>query len=234
MSRLSRPRGGRGRRRERRGLGPGRAGRAHPHRRDKWSDHGADQGSGDRPHRPRGGDGSVWATDPYQGTLWRIDPGTRVFQRTIDVGAGADSVAFGSGSAWVANSLQGTLSRVDAATNRVVRTIPLGSTPRAVALGEGLVWVAVAGEGTVGAARPQVGQTVQALPATICGPLVSGSEPAKFIVVSDLPLRGGPRFVGPQMSAAILHVLRAHSFAPAATRSASSPATTRRRRGTLR
>jgi DNA-binding SARP family transcriptional activator/ABC-type branched-subunit amino acid transport system substrate-binding protein/DNA-binding beta-propeller fold protein YncE len=158
------------------------------------------------------GDGSVWATDPYQGTLWRIDPGTRVFQRTIDVGAGADSVAFGSGSAWVANSLQGTLRRVNAATNRVVLTIPLGSTPRAVALGEGLVWVTVAGEGTVGAARPQVGQTVQALPATICGPLVSGSESAKFIVVSDLPLRGGPRFVGPQMGAAILHVLRAHSF----------------------
>ena len=158
------------------------------------------------------GGGSVWATDPYQGTLWRIDPGTHVAERTIDVGAGADSVAFGLGSVWIANSVQGTLSRVDPATNRVLRTIPLGSTPRAVAVGEGRVWVAVAGERSLTAARPQVGQTVQALPATICGPVVSGAEPARFIVVSDLPLRGGPRFVTPQMSAAILHVLRTHSF----------------------
>jgi DNA-binding SARP family transcriptional activator/ABC-type branched-subunit amino acid transport system substrate-binding protein/DNA-binding beta-propeller fold protein YncE len=159
------------------------------------------------------GDGSVWATDPYQGTLWRIDPGARAVERTIDVGAGADSVAFGAGAVWVANSLQGTLSQVDPGTNRIRRVIPLGSTPRAVAVGEGLVWIAVAGQGAVAAAaQRQSGQTIRALPATICGPLVSGSEPARFIVVSDLPLRGGPRFVTPQMSAAILHVLRRHAF----------------------
>ena len=158
------------------------------------------------------GGGSVWAPDPYQGTVWRVDLGARAVERTIDVGVGADSVAFGSGAVWVANSLQGTLSRVDPATNRITRVIPLGSTPRAVAVGEGLVWVAVAGERAVAAAQRQSGQTVQSLPATICGPLVSGSEPARFIVASDLPLRGGPRFVTPQMSAAILHVLRAHSF----------------------
>jgi branched-chain amino acid transport system substrate-binding protein len=158
------------------------------------------------------GDRSVWATDPYQGTLWRVDPGSRIVQRTIDVGVGADSVAFGSGAVWVANSLQGTLTSVDPATNHVVRRIPLGNTPRAVAVGDGLVWVAVAGEHALAAAQPQAGESVQALPGSICGDLVSGDEPAKFLVVSDLPLRGGPRFVTPQMSAAVLHVLRAHSF----------------------
>jgi DNA-binding SARP family transcriptional activator/ABC-type branched-subunit amino acid transport system substrate-binding protein/DNA-binding beta-propeller fold protein YncE len=158
------------------------------------------------------GAGSVWATDPYQGTLWRIDPGPPVAQRTIDVGVGADSVAFGSGSVWVANSLQGTLIRVDPATNRVVRRIPLGNTPRAVAVGEGLVWVAVAGEHDVPATRAGRERSVQALPGTICGPVVSGSNPPRFIVVSDLPLRGGERFVTPQMSAAVLHVLRQRSF----------------------
>jgi DNA-binding SARP family transcriptional activator/DNA-binding beta-propeller fold protein YncE/ABC-type branched-subunit amino acid transport system substrate-binding protein len=157
--------------------------------------------------------GSVWATDPYQGTLWRIDrAGRRLVQRTIDVGVGADSVAVGLDSIWVANGLQGTLTRVDPETNRVLRTIPLGNTPRAVAVGAGLVWVAVTGESAVAAARPQAGQTVQALPATICGPVVAGPEPPRFIVVSDLPLRGGPRFVTPQMSAAALHVLRRRSF----------------------
>ena len=124
------------------------------------------------------GDGSLWATDPYEGTLWRIDPGPHV-ERTIDVGAGADSVAFGFGSVWVANSLEGTLSRIDPTSNRVVRTIPLGNTPRAVVVGDGLVWVAVAGAEAVEAARPQSGQTVQPLPQTICGPLVSGTDPAR-------------------------------------------------------
>jgi branched-chain amino acid transport system substrate-binding protein len=157
------------------------------------------------------GGGSVWATDPYQGTLWRIDPGSRVVQRTIDVGVGSDSVAFGLGSVWVANGLQGTLSRVDPATNRVVRTIPLGNTPRAVAVGA-LVWVAVAGERQVAAAGSGPETSVRALPETICGRLVSGSESPRFIVLSDLPLRGGPRFVTPQMSAAILYVLRRRSF----------------------
>jgi YVTN family beta-propeller protein len=158
------------------------------------------------------GDGSLWATDPFEGTLWRIDPGPHVVERTIDVGAGADSVAFGFGGVWVANSLQGTLSRIDPSSNRVVRTVPLGNTPRAVTVGQDLVWVAVAGTESVDATRPPSGQTVKPLPATICGPLVSGTEPARFIVVSDLPLRGGPRFVTPQMSEAILHVLRSHSF----------------------
>jgi branched-chain amino acid transport system substrate-binding protein len=158
------------------------------------------------------GAGSVWATDPYQGTLWRIDPGSHVVERTIDVGVGSDSVAFGAGSVWVTNSLQGTLNRVDPATNRVVRTIPLGNTPRAVAVGEGRVWVAVAGERQLPAAESEPETSVRALPATICGRLLSGSEPPRFIVPSDLPLRGGPRFVTPQMSAAILYVLRRRSF----------------------
>jgi YVTN family beta-propeller protein len=158
------------------------------------------------------GAGSVWATDPYQGTLWRIEPGARSVQRTIDVGVGADAVAFGGGSVWVTNSLQGTLTRIDPATNRVARRISLGNTPRAVAVGEGLVWVAVAGEGARAATHAPSAGSVGALPGTMCGELVSGPEQPRFLVVSDLPLRGGPRFVTPQMSAAVLHVLRAHSF----------------------
>lgn len=158
------------------------------------------------------GDGSLWATDPYQGTLWRVDPGTHDAGRTIDLGVGADSVAYGSGAVWVANGLQGTLTRVDPATNRVVEVVPLGSTPRAVAVGDGLVWVAVAGAGVPAASPRQQGQTVRSLPGTMCGTLVSGSQPARFVVASDLPLQGGPRFRTPQMSAAILHVLRAHGF----------------------
>src|SRR5581483_1477203 len=56
------------------------------------------------------------------------------------------------------------------------------------------------------------GQKVRSLPATMCSPLISGSKAPSFVVVSDLPLRGGGRFVTPQMSAAVLHVLRTHGF----------------------
>jgi YVTN family beta-propeller protein len=158
------------------------------------------------------GGGSVWATDPYQGTLWRIDPGVHPTERTIDVGAGADGVDYGSGVIWVVNSLRGTLSKIDTRTNRVVRVIPLGSTPRAVAVGAGLVWVAVSGEPVAAASGQQSGQAIRSLPATMCDPLVTGSEDPRFVVASDLPLRGGGRFVTPQMSAAVLHVLRKHAF----------------------
>jgi DNA-binding SARP family transcriptional activator/streptogramin lyase len=42
------------------------------------------------------GAGSVWATDPSAGVLWRIEPSDDIVQRTIDVGAGADGLAYGA------------------------------------------------------------------------------------------------------------------------------------------
>jgi branched-chain amino acid transport system substrate-binding protein len=158
------------------------------------------------------GAGSVWATSPQGGTLWRIDPGQPSVQRTIDVGEGADSVAFGDGSVWVTNSLTGTLIRIDPGANRVDRTIVIGNTPTAVAVGHGSVWVAVAG-GTEGAAPTESRRgAVVPLGDTFCGSLVSGVDPPRFLVASDLPLQGGPRFPTAQMSEAIRFVLRRHGF----------------------
>ncbi len=158
------------------------------------------------------GDGSVWVTAPYDGTLWRIDPGRKIIQRTIDVGLGGDDVAFGHGYIWVTNSLSGTLTRVDPKSNRVDRTISIGNTPRAVAFGEDTVWVAVAGGADEPpATRGRVGGVVP-LAETICSRTFKGPEQPRFLVVSDLPLQGGPRFGTIQMSQAILSVLRGHHF----------------------
>jgi DNA-binding SARP family transcriptional activator/ABC-type branched-subunit amino acid transport system substrate-binding protein/streptogramin lyase len=157
------------------------------------------------------GAGSVWVTDPYDGTLWRVTPGPNPLQRTIDVGTGADSVAFGDGAVWVANSLRGTLTRVDPASNRVTRTLALGSTPRAVAVGSGAVWVAMGGGGPVTAAGERV-DGVRALPPAICGRVVAGPDRPKLLLVSDLPLQGGGRFATLQMSEAVQYVLRRHGF----------------------
>ena len=158
------------------------------------------------------GAGSIWATAPRDGTLWRVDAGPRPIQRTIDVGQGADSVTVGGGFVWVTNSLAGTLSRVDPQSNRVDLTIPIGNTPTAVTFGEGAVWTTVSGAADAAPAAASRSGDVVALPDTFCGRLYSGTEGPRFLVASDLPLQGGPRFPTVQMSEAILFTLRRRRF----------------------
>ncbi|MEP6909503.1 MAG: BTAD domain-containing putative transcriptional regulator [Actinomycetota bacterium] len=158
---------------------------------------------------------AVWLADPFDGVVWRIDVVPRVVMRTIDVGEGVDHVAFGQGSLWATNGLRGTLLRIDPATNRVMATIAVGNTPRNLAVGEGAVWVSVAGlpGGGVPAASTPETAGVQALPRSICGPIFYGGEGSpNALIVSDLPLQGGPAFPTLQMSEAIAYVLRQHRF----------------------
>ena len=158
------------------------------------------------------GAGAVWATAPYDGVLWRVDTRPRLVERTIPVGTGASAVAVGGGAVWVANALRGTVSRIDPATNRVVRTIVLGGTPRSLAVGAGTVWVTVAGRSPAPAASAAAEQD-GTLPAATCGPVFYGGpgKPERLIV-SDMPLRGGPRLPTNQMAEAIAFVLRERGF----------------------
>ena len=158
------------------------------------------------------GAGAVWAAAPYDGVVWRVDTHPRLVERTIPVGAGASAVAVGGGAVWVANALQGTVSRIDPATNRVTRTIAVGGTPRSLAYGEGRLWVAVAGARlTPAAGTASVG--VRTPPVETCGKVFYGG-PGKpdVLMVSDLPLRGGPRLPTNQMADAIAFVLRERGF----------------------
>ncbi len=159
------------------------------------------------------GSGAVWATAPYDGILWRVDPEPRLVERTIPVGVGASFVTVGGGSVWVVNALRGTVTRVDPKTNRVVDTIELGGTPRTAAVGEGRLWVTVAGGGAAPAAGSDGGSGVRALAADTCGRvLYGGPGTPDRLVVSDLPLRGGPALPTRQMSQAIEFVLRQRGF----------------------
>jgi YVTN family beta-propeller protein len=156
------------------------------------------------------GAGAVWATDPAEGTLWRVDPGPPLRERTIDVSAGADAVAFGAGRVWVANRLAGMVLAVDPATNRVVRRVNVGNTPRGVAVGAGRVWVSVA-PGPEGAGAPGAGAP-GSLRGAMCGRMFAGVAHPDRVVVSDFPLQGGPRSAVVPMSEAIAYVLREHRF----------------------
>jgi DNA-binding SARP family transcriptional activator/ABC-type branched-subunit amino acid transport system substrate-binding protein len=160
------------------------------------------------------GAGAVWVTDPQSGLLWRIDPGPVPVERTITLAPGASDVAYGAGAIWVANGITGTVSRVDPHTNQVTRTIAVGNTPGRVIAGDGGVWVAVAG--TNGVSVPAASQShaaIDALPASLCGPVLSaGVGRPQRLIVSDLPLHGGPGVPALQMNAAITLVLREHNF----------------------
>jgi len=160
------------------------------------------------------GAGAVWAAAPYDGTVWRVDPGPRVIQRTIDVGAGVTDVAYGRGSVWALNSLRGTVSRIDPETNRVAATVRLGNTPRQIAVGSAGVWVTVAGAaGAPVAAAADAPRGGPALPAGTCGRVFyGGSGVPDRLIVSDMPLRGDGALPTPQMSEAIAYVLRQRDF----------------------
>jgi YVTN family beta-propeller protein len=158
------------------------------------------------------GAGSVWVTAPYDGTLWRVDPDPYPVERTIAVGDGASAVAFGAGAVWVANPLRGTVTRVDPASNRVTATVRVGGTPRDLAVAGDRVWVSVA-RGASAPAAPARSLGIATLPRTTCGaPFYGGPGKPDRLIVSDFPLRGGPRLATVQMTEAIELALRQRGF----------------------
>ena len=160
------------------------------------------------------GAGAVWVTDPQSGLLWRIDPGPVQAERTIALAPGASDVAYGAGAVWVANGASGTVSRVDPRTDQVTDTIAVGNTPGRLMVGDGSVWVTVAGTNGVSLLAASANQSpVGALPASLCGQVLSGSDGhPQRLIVSDLPLRAGSTIPALQMTAAIAYVLREHDF----------------------
>ena len=63
--------------------------------------------------------GSVWATNPEQGTVSRIDPASGVTLATIDVGPLPGDIGIAGGAVWVSHRQDGTVARIDPRTNRV-------------------------------------------------------------------------------------------------------------------
>jgi branched-chain amino acid transport system substrate-binding protein len=147
------------------------------------------------------GAGSVWASAPDDGVVWRIEPGPDPIARTISVGRGATSISFAEGVLWVANTLDGTVLRIDPATNEVMEAIPIAGTPLGVAAAEDNAWVTLVG-----------GTTSGALPSSACGSIESGGREPDVLIASDLPLRGDVAPLSRSMTAAIRFVLRSHDF----------------------
>ena len=143
----------------------------------------------------------VWAADPFGGLVWRIDPGLKLPHK-IPVNIGVNWVAAGGGAVWATNELAGLVYRIDPSTNKadVVRRT---DGPATVAVGEDAAWVSVAGPPPAGTA----------LPTSVCSTIAAGGEAnPRFLIVSDLPLKGSEIARTHQMVEAIQLVLEQRHY----------------------
>jgi DNA-binding SARP family transcriptional activator/DNA-binding beta-propeller fold protein YncE/ABC-type branched-subunit amino acid transport system substrate-binding protein len=148
------------------------------------------------------GEGAVWVTAPFQGLVYRIDPGPPPNQQTVSVTFGVSTIAFGADAVWVGNDVNDTLSRIDPKTNEVTAELKVPS-PQALAFVERTVWV------SSGVPSGRSG----ALTTASCGKLIYGGngEP-DLLIASDLALQGSAAAYTLPMTKAIELVLRKHGF----------------------
>jgi class 3 adenylate cyclase/streptogramin lyase len=112
------------------------------------------------------GGGYVWVTFGFQDQAYRIDPTQHNATAPIEVGTGANGVAFGLGAAWITNSQDDTLIKIVPSQPSQITTFHLdaGSQPLGVVVGAGAVWVAESLKGQVVKFDPDTGAIVRTIP----------------------------------------------------------------------
>jgi DNA-binding SARP family transcriptional activator/ABC-type branched-subunit amino acid transport system substrate-binding protein/streptogramin lyase len=148
------------------------------------------------------GAGSVWAADPFDGSVWRIPRDRPAGKRRIPVERWVNVVAFGAGSVWATNEIADEVYRIDPRTN-AARVVARTASPRGVGAGDGGAWVVAASPPSRDAA----------LPSPACGAIVSGGdEPPRLLLVSDLPLQGESPAWTQAIAEGVRHVLQQRGF----------------------
>ncbi len=148
------------------------------------------------------GSGSVWVTSPFQGTVWRVDPGPPSSLRTIPLSFGAATIAFGDQAVWVGNNFDDSIERIDPATNAAHKVASIPS-PQDIAVAGDRVWVAAGSAG--GRSGPIASGACESV-------LQAGSGRPDLIVASDFALEGGSSLVSQPMEHAVEAVFRANGF----------------------
>ena len=133
--------------------------------------------------------------------MWRIDPGLKLPHK-IPLDVGVSWVAAGAGDVWATNELAGLVYRIDPSTNKA-HVVRRTDGPATVAVGGGAAWVSVAGP-------PPAGTD---LPTSVCSKIAAGGEAnPRFLIVSDLPLKGSEIATTHQMVEAIQLVLEQRGY----------------------
>lgn len=157
---------------------------------------------GDTPSGLAVGAGSVWAADPFDGSIWRIPRDRPAGKRRIPLARWVNVVAFGAGSVWATNEIADEVYRIDPRTN-AARVVAHTASPRGVGAGDGGAWVVAASPPSRDAA----------LPSPACSAVSSGGdEPPRLLLVSDLPLQGESRPITQAIADGVRHVLQRRGF----------------------
>jgi YVTN family beta-propeller protein len=116
------------------------------------------------------GEGAVWASNPAENAVYRVDPTTMKVTPRVPVGPDPWGVAVGAGHVWVAihhGTDHGALERIDPRTNRVDGHVPLGPPhqgPGHVTTTGDAVWVAVDGDNVVARVDPTTLKVTSRIP----------------------------------------------------------------------
>jgi YVTN family beta-propeller protein len=88
------------------------------------------------------GAGSVWASSPSDGTVFRIDPGTDQVIATIHAGGSPLEIAITQDAVWVTDPNNPVLKRIDPAYNEISAEVNLDCATRGIAADANAIWVA--------------------------------------------------------------------------------------------
>ena len=148
------------------------------------------------------GAGAVWVADPLDGSLWRVDRNPPFAKRRIELARWVNGVSFGAGAVWATNEIGDEVYRIDPRTNEV-RVVARTASPRGIGAGNGAAWVAAGSPPSSDAA----------LPSPVCGEVFfGGTGTPRFLLVSDLPLKGPSRETTLAMTEGFRHVLAQRGF----------------------
>jgi peptide/nickel transport system substrate-binding protein len=109
------------------------------------------------------GEGAVWVTTRFDGTVEKIDPDRGKVVATIPVGQDPSGVAVGFGGVWVAVGGANEVVRIDPRTDDVTRSIGVGSGPTTVVVSPEGVWAANGLDGTVSLIDPHAGRVASVI-----------------------------------------------------------------------
>ena len=111
------------------------------------------------------GEGAVWVTNRFDGTISRIDQHSGEVGKPIPVGLDPRGIATGFGSVWVGLAGSNTVVRINPATNEVTHSIDgVGTAPGSLAVSADAVWVVNTLDDTVSRISPDTNSVVDVVP----------------------------------------------------------------------
>lgn len=108
------------------------------------------------------GFGSLWVSNPGNGSVQRIDLSTNKIVAAVKVNKPIAAMTTGFGSVWVASRGDQSIVRIDAKTNKVIASVSvrIADSEGSIAAGEGGVWALTDKKGVLSRIDPETNKVV--------------------------------------------------------------------------